>query len=167
MFSWKVIHFYHLCRWFDWLFLSEFLFLWWENCWTVCDTRSTEVVSSVQLRFVNADPIIGSNSRRGSAVEAGYRRETKGLGMTGSGYVEIGSGVLLELKAEVSLGIRKKKNICFSFNVKWKLLPRTIQGERKRALTLPILQRANAEYLSFKTTSVDIRSSKLCFTCCR
>jgi hypothetical protein len=64
---------------------------------------------------VNADPIIGSNSRRGSAVEAGYRRETKGLGMTGSGYVEIGSGVLLELKAEVSLGIRKKKKYLLQF----------------------------------------------------
>jgi hypothetical protein len=66
------------------------------------------VVSSFLLRFLNGDPIIGSNSRRGSAVEAEYRRGTKGLGMTGRGYVEIGSEVLLELKAEVSLGVRKK-----------------------------------------------------------
>jgi hypothetical protein len=60
------------------------------------------------LRFLDGDPIIGSNSGRSSAVEAGYRRETKGLGMTGRGYVEIGSEVLLELKAEVSLGVKKK-----------------------------------------------------------
>jgi hypothetical protein len=64
------------------------------------------------LRFLNGDTIIGS-SWRGSAVKAGCRRETK----AGRGFVEIGSEVLLELKAEASLGVRKK-NICFGFNVK-------------------------------------------------
>ena len=69
------------------------------------------MVSSVLLRFLNGDPIIRSNSRGGSAVEAGYRRETKGLGVTGRGYVEIGNDMLLELKAEVSLGARKKISV--------------------------------------------------------
>ena len=66
------------------------------------------MVISVLLRFLNGDPVIRSNSRKGSAAEVGYRRETKCLGMTGRGYVEIGIEVLLELKAKVSLGVRKK-----------------------------------------------------------
>jgi hypothetical protein len=66
------------------------------------------MVSSILLRILNGDPIIRNNSRRGSTFETGYKRETKGLGMTGRGYVEIGSDVLLELKAEVSLDARKK-----------------------------------------------------------
>ena len=99
------------------------------------------MVSSILLRILNGDPIIRSNRRRVSAVEGGYRRETKGLGMTGRGYVEIGSDVLLELQVEVSLGAKKKKSasaltrsenschVLYRVNVKERLL---FQYYRKR-----------------------------------
>jgi len=62
------------------------------------------VVSSVLLRFLNGDPIIRSSSRGCSAVEAAYRRETKGLGMTGRGYVEIGSEGVIGVEGKGQFG---------------------------------------------------------------
>lgn len=67
------------------------------------------MVSSVLLRFLNGDPIIRSSSRGGSAVETGYRRETKGLGMTGRGYVEIGSENVIGVEGRVQFGCKEEK----------------------------------------------------------
>jgi len=68
------------------------------------------VVSSVLLRFLNGDPIRRSSSRGGSAVVAGYRRETKGLGMTGRGYVEIGTESVIGDEGRGQFGWKEKKS---------------------------------------------------------